>query len=125
MPCYSLSSALNIHQVCNYIRQRSMTDFQCIVISLKDMFYEHSQALVGICRDVSTSSSRTLTLDLTKFDKPGNDKQRKSVATPTVSSKKSRKRSRGTDDDDDEESARGPAKRASASIAESPASTNY
>ena len=58
---------INVLKLCNYIRQRS-DDFQCIVISLKDMFYEQSQGLVGICRDVSTNSSRTLTLDLTKFD---------------------------------------------------------
>ncbi|KAL7521334.1 hypothetical protein ACHAWX_006015 [Stephanocyclus meneghinianus] len=59
---------VNVLKVCNYIRQRS-NDFQCIVISLKDMFYERSESLVGICRDVSSSSSRTLTLDLTKFDR--------------------------------------------------------
>ena len=59
---------VNVLKVCNYIRQRS-SDFQCIVISLKDMFYERSESLVGICRDVSSSSSRTLTLDLTKFDR--------------------------------------------------------
>ena len=59
---------INVLKVCNYIRQRS-DDFQCIVISLKDMFYERSQSLVGVCRDVTTSSSRTLTLDLTKFDR--------------------------------------------------------
>ena len=53
---------------CNYIQQRS-SDFQCIVISLKDMFYERSESLVGICRDVSSNSSRTMTLDLTKFDR--------------------------------------------------------
>jgi structural maintenance of chromosome 1 len=59
---------VNVNKVCNYISQRS-NDFQCIVISLKDMFYENSESLVGICRDVSSNSSRTLTLDLTKFDK--------------------------------------------------------
>ena len=32
------------------------------------MFYERSQSLVGICKDVGTNSSRTLTLDLTQFD---------------------------------------------------------
>jgi hypothetical protein len=58
---------VNVLKVCNYIRQRS-SDFQCIVISLKDMFYERSESLVGICRDVSSNSSRTLTLDLSKFD---------------------------------------------------------
>eukprot|EP00814_Leptocylindrus_danicus_P018697 CAMPEP_0116038318 /NCGR_PEP_ID=MMETSP0321-20121206/22716_1 /TAXON_ID=163516 /ORGANISM="Leptocylindrus danicus var. danicus, Strain B650" /LENGTH=1452 /DNA_ID=CAMNT_0003516967 /DNA_START=35 /DNA_END=4393 /DNA_ORIENTATION=+ len=57
---------VNVLKVCNYIQKRS-GDFQCIVISLKDMFYERSQALVGICKDVATTSSRTLTLDLTRF----------------------------------------------------------
>lgn len=61
---------VNLRKVCNYIRQRSQVDFQCIVISLKDMFYEHSNSLVGICRDVGTNSSRTLTLDLTPFPRP-------------------------------------------------------
>mmetsp|Transcript_13150 Transcript_13150/g.27812 ORF Transcript_13150/g.27812 Transcript_13150/m.27812 type:complete len:1101 (-) Transcript_13150:41-3343(-) len=70
---------VNVLKVCNYIRQRS-GDFQCIVISLKDMFYERSEALVGICRDVSSNSSRTLTLDLTKFDAEsnGSSKERES-----------------------------------------------
>jgi structural maintenance of chromosome 1 len=58
---------VNLRKVCNYISQRSKTDFQCIVISLKDMFYERSESLVGICRDVGTNSSKTLTLDLTKY----------------------------------------------------------
>merc|ERR1712232_449975 len=57
---------VNVLKVCNYIQKRS-GDFQCIVVSLKDMFYERSQALVGICKDVATTSSRTLTLDLTRF----------------------------------------------------------
>jgi len=30
-------------------RQRS-GEFQCLVISLKDIFYENANALVGICR---------------------------------------------------------------------------
>lgn len=61
---------INLRKVCNYIKQRSQTDFQCIVISLKDMFYEHSQSLIGICKDLGTNSTRTLTLDLTKYDTP-------------------------------------------------------
>lgn len=60
---------VNLRKVCNYIQQRSQVDFQCIVISLKDMFYERSQSLVGICKDVGTNSSRTLTLDLTQYDR--------------------------------------------------------
>lgn len=74
---------VNLRKVCNYIRQRSQTDFQCIVISLKDIFYEQSESLVGICRDVGTNSSRTLTLDLTKFDSPA-----AGSATPTGSKKR-------------------------------------
>ena len=66
---------VNVLKVCNYIRRRSEKDFQCIVISLKDMFYERSESLVGICRDVSTNSSRTLTLDLSKFDRPPPEKR--------------------------------------------------
>jgi len=61
---------VNLRKVCNYIERRSQSDFQCIVISLKDMFYEHSQSLIGICKDVGTNSSRTITLDLTKYHQP-------------------------------------------------------
>ena len=67
--CLTTCFLVNLRKVCNYIQQRSQTDFQCIVISLKDMFYERSEGLIGICRDVGTNPSRTLTLDLTKYDK--------------------------------------------------------
>jgi structural maintenance of chromosome 1 len=60
---------VNVKKVCNYIQQRSK-DFQCIVISLKDMFFEHADSLIGVCKDVNTLSSQILTLDLKKFDKP-------------------------------------------------------
>jgi structural maintenance of chromosome 1 len=50
---------VNLRKVCNYISHRSKEGMQCIVISLKDMFYEHSEGLVGICKDVATNSSRT------------------------------------------------------------------
>lgn len=75
---------VNLRKVCNYIQQRSQIDCQCIVISLKDMFYERSQSLVGICKDVGSNSSRTMTLDLTKYDKKAEDnkkgKKRKAVS---------------------------------------------
>ena len=61
---------VNVKKICNYIRQRSR-DFQCVVISLKDMFFEHADILVGICKDVETLSSRVLTLNLRSFDVPG------------------------------------------------------
>jgi hypothetical protein len=41
------------------------------------MFYERSQSLVGICKDVGTNSSRTLTLDLTQYDKAEDEKKGK------------------------------------------------
>jgi hypothetical protein len=65
------------------------------------MFYERSQGLVGICRDVGSGSSRTLTLDLTKYDEPAESahgvdtekenrpkKKRRAVSEGGVSSKK-------------------------------------
>lgn len=68
--CLTIACVIvNLLKVCNYIQQRSRSDCQCIVISLKDMFYERSDSLVGICKDVSTNSSRTMTLDLTQYDK--------------------------------------------------------
>ena len=73
---------INVLKVCNYIRQRS-GDFQCIVISLKDMFYERSESLVGICRDVASNSSRTMTLDLTKYHmKSGGEKRSLEKVSP-------------------------------------------
>lgn len=68
-----------MNKVCNYIKQRSQTDFQCIVISLKDMFYEHSQGLVGTYRDVGSNSSSTLTLDLTKYDSKSRRESKRSL----------------------------------------------
>merc|ERR1711935_39336 len=68
---------INLRKVCNYIQQRSQVDFQCIVISLKDMFYERSQSLVGICKDVGTNSSQTLTSDLTQFDKRKQEEEKR------------------------------------------------
>ena len=43
---------VNVRKVCNYVSQRSR-DFQCIVISLKEMFFEMADSLVGVCKDVS------------------------------------------------------------------------
>jgi len=57
---------VNVKKICNYIQQRSR-DFQCVVISLKDMFFEHADCLVGICKDVDSLSSEVLTLDLSRY----------------------------------------------------------
>ena len=99
---------VNLRKVCNYISQRSKTDFQCIVISLKDMFYERSDSLVGVCKDVGTSSSLTLTLDLTAYDKneaKNKDKKRnggKLSASKEADSPRKRKTRRSTSTDAEE-----------------------
>eukprot|EP00775_Hariotina_reticulata_P012126 gene12126-12264_t len=48
----------------------SLESFQSIVISLKDTFYEKADALVGVCRDLESNCSRTLTFDMTRFEPP-------------------------------------------------------
>ncbi|KAG7394197.1 Structural maintenance of chromosomes protein 1B [Phytophthora boehmeriae] len=56
---------VNVNKVSTYIAN---CDFQCVVISLKDAFYEKADALVGICKDITLQQSKSMTLDLTKFD---------------------------------------------------------
>ncbi|DAZ99111.1 TPA: hypothetical protein N0F65_008416 [Lagenidium giganteum] len=56
---------VNVNKVSSYIAN---CDFQCVVISLKDAFYEKADALVGICKDIAMQRSKSLTLDLTKYD---------------------------------------------------------
>ena len=58
---------VNVKKVCNYIKNRSR-DLQFVVISLKDIFYEQADSLVGICRDARSNSSRTMTLHLDQYD---------------------------------------------------------
>uniref|UniRef100_K3WJ16 Structural maintenance of chromosomes protein n=1 Tax=Globisporangium ultimum (strain ATCC 200006 / CBS 805.95 / DAOM BR144) TaxID=431595 RepID=K3WJ16_GLOUD len=56
---------VNVNKVSTYIAN---CDFQCVVISLKDTFYEKADALVGICKDITLQRSQSLTMDLTRFD---------------------------------------------------------
>jgi structural maintenance of chromosome 1 len=58
----------NVIKMTQYIKKRSSPDFQFIIISLKSLFYEQADSLVGIYRDQDKKSSGTLTLDLTRFD---------------------------------------------------------
>ena len=46
-----------IFQVAAYIREESQTHFQCIVISLKEEFYNRADALIGIYPEVSKLSN--------------------------------------------------------------------
>ncbi|KAG5190386.1 structural maintenance of chromosomes 1 protein [Tribonema minus] len=63
---------INVKKVCHFIESRAAQGaFQSIVISLKDMFYERSEALVGICRDASTNrqgADATAQVELTDAD---------------------------------------------------------
>ncbi|CAN7988940.1 unnamed protein product [Ixodes hexagonus] len=55
----------NIGKVAHFIREQTETSFQCIVISLKEEFYSHADALVGIVPDPGECTvSRVLTMDL-------------------------------------------------------------
>ncbi|CAK9820573.1 Structural maintenance of chromosomes protein 1A [Anthophora plagiata] len=57
----------NIGKVASYIRDKT-TSLQTIVISLKEEFYSHADALIGICPDVGEClESKVLTLDLTAY----------------------------------------------------------
>ncbi|GIL86373.1 hypothetical protein Vretimale_11686 [Volvox reticuliferus] len=86
--------ATNVARVAHYIRRRtracgaaaagaeaalvdsrveeggSPQGFQSIVISLKDLFYEKADALVGVCRDLDLGCSKTISFDLTRFEEP-------------------------------------------------------
>jgi len=74
---------VNVKKICNYIKQRSR-DFQCVVISLKEMFFEHADSLIGICKDVDSLSSEVLSLDLSKYaETPGGVQDFADLASPS------------------------------------------
>jgi structural maintenance of chromosome 1 len=54
----------NVAKLVGYIRRNAGPGMQFIVISLKPGFFEGSETLVGVMRDQSANSSRTLTLDV-------------------------------------------------------------
>jgi structural maintenance of chromosome 1 len=91
---------INLRKVCNYIVQRSRSDFQCIVISLKDMFYEHSDRLIGIYRDLNTNSSNTMTLDLTKYDPTPSSELKHTPGSPYSITNNRRSGSSSSNNDD-------------------------
>ncbi|XP_075041083.1 structural maintenance of chromosomes protein 1A isoform X2 [Mixophyes fleayi] len=58
----------NIGKVANYIKEQSMTNFQAIVISLKEEFYTKAESLVGVYPEQGDCViSKVLTFDLTKY----------------------------------------------------------
>ncbi|CAH1107174.1 unnamed protein product [Psylliodes chrysocephalus] len=60
----------NIGKVAKYIREKTES-LQTVVISLKEEFYSHADALIGICPEIRPSdclSSQVITCDLTKYE---------------------------------------------------------
>lgn len=57
----------NVQKLVNYVRSHAGPGMQFIVISLKTGFFQGSEALVGIYRDQTANSSKSLTLDLRKY----------------------------------------------------------
>lgn len=61
----------NIGKVAAYIREESQRHFQCVVISLKEEFYNRADALIGIYPEQGDCViSNVLTLDLTQYEDP-------------------------------------------------------
>lgn len=58
----------NVAKIANYIREHSERGDQFVVISLKNALFHQSQGLVGVYREQSENSSRSLTLDLEQYD---------------------------------------------------------
>ncbi|XP_042323439.1 structural maintenance of chromosomes protein 1B isoform X2 [Sceloporus undulatus] len=68
----------NIGKVSDFIRQHSQEQFQIIVISLKEEFYSKADALIGVCpQQDDIMFSQVLTLDLTKYPDPENERRQK------------------------------------------------
>jgi hypothetical protein len=54
----------NVARIANYIRDHAAPGMQFIVISLKTGLFQNSEALVGIYRDQTANSSKSLTMDV-------------------------------------------------------------
>ena len=54
----------NVARIANYMHSHAAPGMQFIVISLKAGLFQNSEALVGVYRDQSENSSKSLTLDV-------------------------------------------------------------
>jgi chromosome segregation ATPase len=54
----------NVAKIANYIQEHAGPGMQFIVISLKTGLFQGSESLVGVYRDQTANSSKTLTLDV-------------------------------------------------------------
>ena len=59
----------NISKVANYINEQARAGLQCIVISLKEEFFQNAQALIGVYPIIDECiASKVLSLDLTHIE---------------------------------------------------------
>jgi structural maintenance of chromosome 1 len=59
--------AQNVAKVTRFIQARR-EEQQCVIISLKERFYEKADGLVGICKSAASGHSNAFTLDLQLYD---------------------------------------------------------
>jgi structural maintenance of chromosome 1 len=59
--------AQNVDKVTRFIQARR-EEQQCVIISLKERFYEKADGLVGICKSAASGHSQAFTLDLQLYD---------------------------------------------------------
>jgi structural maintenance of chromosome 1 len=58
----------NISKVANFIKDQSNKGLQCIVISLKEEFFQHAHSLIGVYPIADDCiASKIISIDLTKF----------------------------------------------------------
>lgn len=57
----------NVARIANYMHSHAAPGMQFIVISLKAGLFQNSEALVGVYRDQSENSSKSLTLDVSLY----------------------------------------------------------
>ncbi|KAG9726882.1 hypothetical protein KCU75_g20140, partial [Aureobasidium melanogenum] len=57
----------NTARLANYVKEHAGPGMQFVVISLKTGLFQNSETLVGVMRDQTVNSSRTLTMDLRKY----------------------------------------------------------
>lgn len=71
----------NIGKVASYIEEQAEINFQCVVISLKEEFYNRADALIGIYPEVGDCViSNVITCDLTEYaNVPRNDENELSI----------------------------------------------
>ncbi|KAF2069043.1 hypothetical protein CYY_009636 [Polysphondylium violaceum] len=58
--------SVNVLKLVRYVKHKANRNLQFIVISLKELFYVHSDSLIGICRE-RDSTSASFSLDLQQF----------------------------------------------------------